>query len=430
MLTRIFYTLLLVLVSPLLLLKLYQRKPGKPPFGKRWKEHFGFTPPIASSQAAPIWLHAVSVGESIAIIPLIKKLKIQYPNVPVVVTTTTSTGAEQIKKLGSLVEHRYMPIDFTWCVNSFIKQVKPQLMVIVETELWPNTLNTVNAKNIPVIVINARLSARSAKRYQQFNFIWKLIANNISHFLCLHEDDASRFKALGINQEIITVTGSLKYDITIPSKVEIDALQLRNTIGKERPVIIAVSTHRGEDEVILSAFKELQKSINNVLLIIVPRHPERFNDVENLCKKENLFVVKRTSKQLVTSETNIYLADTMGEMLTLIAAADITFMGGSLLGDKIGGHNFIEPAALQKPILTGPSYYNFEDLAQQLLAKNALKVCTAETLSDNLTSLITDPKQSQNMGNNAQQVVLKNQGALQKSLVVIDNFLTETASTQ
>ncbi|MEH6454250.1 MAG: glycosyltransferase N-terminal domain-containing protein [Psychromonas sp.] len=167
MLTRIFYTLLLFLVSPLLLFKLYQKKQGKPTFGKRWIEHFGFVTPLSNRQTAPIWIHAVSVGESMAIAPMVKKLKSRHPTIPIIVTTTTSTGAEQIKKLGDIVEHRYMPIDFTWCINGFLKQIKPQVMLIVETELWPNTLNTVHAINIPILIINARLSARSAKRYQK-----------------------------------------------------------------------------------------------------------------------------------------------------------------------------------------------------------------------------------------------------------------------
>ncbi|PKF61268.1 3-deoxy-D-manno-octulosonic acid transferase [Psychromonas sp. psych-6C06] len=422
MLIGVFYTLLLFLASPLLLFKLYQKKQGKPSFGKRWKEHFGVTPVLQDQQCKPIWIHAVSVGESIAITPLVKKLKKQHPTIPIVVTTTTSTGAAQINKLSGLVEHRYMPIDFAWCVKGFIKKIKPQLMIIVETELWPNTLRSVNKKNIPVIVINARLSARSAKRYQQFNFIWKIIACNIDHFLCLHNDDASRFIKLGVNSKKITVTGSLKYDIDIPQTDLLEAKKLRLLLGKDRPIIIAASTHKGEDEIVLDAFKALLKDQPNALLVIVPRHPERFHTVEKLCTTALFSVVRRTSNHSVTSDTNIYLADTMGEMLVLIGAADIVLMGGSLIGDKVGGHNFIEPAALQKPILSGPSYYNFADLAQQLLEKDALKVCSASTLSDTLKQMIKSPIDASNMGKNALRIVQKNQGALRKSLLIIENF--------
>ena len=177
-----------------------------------------------------------------------------------------------------------MPIDFAWCVRGFVKQIKPQLMIIVETELWPNTLNTINNKKVPIIVINARLSARSAKRYQKFNFIWKLIANNIDSFLCLHKDDASRFINLGINNEKVTITGSLKYDITISQAVDLEAKILRTQLGENRPVIIAASTHQGEDEIVLSAFKDLKVTLPTALLILVPRHPERFTEVELLCK--------------------------------------------------------------------------------------------------------------------------------------------------
>lgn len=428
MLARILYTFMLVLASPLLLYKLYQKKDGKPTFGKRWVEHFGFVRPLKNKETAPIWIHAVSVGESIAIMPLVKKLKAQHPTIPIVITTTTSTGAQQIKKMDDIVEHRFMPIDFAWCVRGFIKQIKPQVMLIVETELWPNTLSTVHKNNIPIIIVNARLSSRSADRYKKFNFVWKLIASNIDHFLCLHEDDASRFIGLGISKEKITVTGSLKYDITIPESVMLASTKLRNFLGEKRPTVIAASTHRGEDELVLAAFKNLKSSHPTALLILVPRHPERFSEVEELCKQANCPVVRRTTNKHVESHVDIYLADTMGEMLTLMAAADITFMGGSLLGDKVGGHNFIEPAALQKAIITGPSFYNFSDLAEQLLAQKALIVCTAETLADNLSHLLSEKSQAQAMGNNAQKVVLKNQGALQASLNIISHYLTKPES--
>jgi len=425
MLTRILYTLLLALASPLLLFKLYQKKQGKPTFGRRWKEHFGVTPTLINKQVSPIWVHAVSVGESIAIAPLVKKLKIQHPNIPIVITTTTSTGAEQVNKLGDLVEHRYMPIDFAWCVRGFIKQIKPRLMVIVETELWPNTLDTVNRKNIPIIVVNARLSARSAQGYQKFSFVWKLIANNINHFLCLHEDDASRFIALGINKEKVSITGSLKYDITIPDQIDLEAKALRKQLGEMRPIIIAASTHKGEDNIILSAFKTLKLTQPATLLILVPRHPERFTEVELLCKAEHFSVIRRTRKQVIEPHLDIYLADTMGEMLLLMATADIVFMGGSLLGDKVGGHNFIEPAALAKPIISGESYYNFADIGKQLSSQNAIKICANENLSDAFEQLISDNTLAKKMGKSAQQIVFKNQGALQKSLSVISHYLNQ-----
>ncbi|NVO99482.1 3-deoxy-D-manno-octulosonic acid transferase, partial [Photobacterium damselae subsp. damselae] len=205
MLLQIIYTLLLALASPLLLFGLYKHKPGKPAFGKRWKEHFGLTPVIKGKN--PIWIHAASVGESIAITPLIKALKEQYPQQAIVVTTTTSTGAEQIAKLGDLVEHRYMPIDFTWCVRGFLKAVQPKLMLIVEKELWLNTLTAVSNHRIPIVITNARLSERSAKRYRSVAFFTKVLLSRIDKILCLHTDDAARFLNIGASSEKITVTG-------------------------------------------------------------------------------------------------------------------------------------------------------------------------------------------------------------------------------
>ena len=354
MLARWLYTLLLGLASPFLLYGLYRRKEGKPAFGPRWKEHFGFTPPATGT--APVWIHAVSVGESIAAVPVIKALKAQDPEQAIVVTTTTSTGAEQIARLGELVEHRYMPLDFAWCVRGFLRAVKPSAMLIMETELWPNTLATVHKSGIPVIVMNARLSARSASRYRRFQPLFNILARHLDYLLCLHQDDAERFISLGIPASNVTVTGSIKFDIQISEAVREKAAALRSQLGADRPVWVAASTHKGEDEQVLAAFRRVLHARPDSLLILVPRHPERFNQVEQLCSDRGFRCVRRTRGEAVGADTQVYLADTMGEMLVFQGAADITFMGGSLLGDAVGGHNMLEPAALGKPTITGPSY--------------------------------------------------------------------------
>ncbi|MGF1699868.1 lipid IV(A) 3-deoxy-D-manno-octulosonic acid transferase [Photobacterium makurazakiensis] len=422
MLVRWIYTLLLTLSAPLLLAGLYKKKPGKPTFGSRWKEHFGMTPAISGQN--PIWIHAVSVGESIAAIPVIKALKAQYPEQAIIVTTTTSTGAQQVEKLGNLVEHRYMPIDFAWCIKGFIKKVKPSAMLIMETELWPNTLATVHRAEIPVIVMNARLSERSAKRYARFQTVFNLIAKHIDHFLCLHAEDAKRFEKLGVPQARLSVTGSVKFDIQIEPQLEVQSQQLRQQLGQERPVWIAASTHRGEDEHILNAYKTMKPQHPDSLLILVPRHPERFDEVAKLCRDQQFNCIRRTTGHDVDSSTDVYLADTMGEMLLLMGAADITVMGGSFIGDKVGGHNMLEPAALAKPILTGPSFFNFTDITQQLEAANALTVCADEnTLAQHLSRLFADPAQCQAMGVAALQVVKQNQGAVAKTLKILEQQL-------
>lgn len=422
MLFRCLYTLLLSLAAPFLLYGLYRKREGKPTFGPRWKEHFGMTP--ATTGVNPIWIHTVSVGESIAAIPVIKALKARNPQQAIVVTTTTSTGAQQVEKLGDLVEHRYMPIDFAWCVRGFLNAVKPSAMLIMETELWPNTLATVHHAGIPVIVMNARLSARSAARYARFQPVFNMMASHIDHLLCLHHDDAERFQQLGIPANRVSVTGSVKFDIQIEPNTLAQASQLRHQLGTERPVWIAASTHKGEDEQVLAAFKSVRQQHPTSLLILVPRHPERFDQVEQLCQQQGFNCLRRTSGQAPDSSTDIYLADTMGEMLVMMGAADITFMAGSLIGDSVGGHNMLEPAALGKPILTGPSYYNFTDITQQLEAAGALEVCNdANTLGACLSTLLSDKPKQTAMGNAAQTVVKQNQGAVTKTLDTLSQLL-------
>ncbi|MBC7001868.1 lipid IV(A) 3-deoxy-D-manno-octulosonic acid transferase [Photobacterium sp. BZF1] len=425
MFIRALYTLLLATASPLLLFGLYRRRPNKPEFGPRWKEHFGLTPPLAETgKQQPIWIHAVSVGESIAAIPVIKAIKKNHPEQAIVVTTTTSTGAEQISKLGDLVEHRYMPIDFAWCVRGFLKTIKPSAMLIMETELWPNTLATVHQANIPVVVMNARLSERSARRYAKFQPVFDMIAVNLDHLLCLHRDDADRFAQLGIPPERLSVTGSVKFDIQIEPALIEQSQRLRQQLGESRPVWIAASTHNGEDEQILEAFNTVKQQHPESLLILVPRHPERFDSVAELCQSQGLSCVRRTLAQDVEEATNVYLADTMGEMLLLMGAADVTVMCGSFIGDKVGGHNMLEPAALAKPILTGPSYYNFADITQQLEAAGALEVChNAGEIGERLSALLSDPAECKRMGEAGCEVVKNNQGAVAKTLAVLDQQL-------
>ncbi|WP_086971826.1 lipid IV(A) 3-deoxy-D-manno-octulosonic acid transferase [Vibrio coralliirubri] len=418
MLIRLIYTLILSLASPLLLYGLYKSKPGKPSFGKRWKEHFGITPKIQGK--SPIWIHAVSVGESIAAIPIIKQLKQRDPNQAIIVTTTTSTGAEQIEKLGDLVEHRYMPIDFSWCIRGFLKTVQPKQMLIMETELWPNTLHCVAKAGIPISVLNARLSERSCQRYAKFQAVFDLLAKNISQVLCQYPSDAERFIRLGLDKASVHVTGSIKFDIEVSAEQVSKGKALREQIGFERCVWIAASTHQGEDEIILDAHKQLLKDNPNTLLMIVPRHPERFNQVTELAKQHQFNTITRTSQQPITSNVEVYIADTMGEMLVLLGGSDVCFMGGSLVGDKVGGHNLLEPAALQLPLLNGPSYFNFSEITDKLLEAQAVTISqNSNEIAGQLRELFSQPDLRKNRGLAAYQVVEQNRGALNKTLAYI-----------
>ncbi|ELV8719412.1 lipid IV(A) 3-deoxy-D-manno-octulosonic acid transferase [Vibrio vulnificus] len=373
MLVRLLYTLLLALAAPLLLFGLYRSKPNKPKFGQRWKEHFGITPKL-DGQNQPLWIHAVSVGESLAAIPLIKAIKEKTPDQVIVVTTTTSTGAEQIAKLGNLVEHRYMPIDFAFAVRGFLKAINPAKMLIIETELWPNTLATVHKANIPIIVVNARLSEKSQQNYAKVQPLFNLIHPCLSKVLCQSQADADRFAKLGLPTNKLSVTGSIKFDIHISDEIKHQGAELRTLLGQQRPVWIAASTHKGEDEQVLDAHRQVLETHPNALLILVPRHPERFDSVFELCQTQGFETVRRTQANTIADSTQVYLGDTMGEMLILLGAADVCFMGGSLVGDKVGGHNVLEPAALGIPMIIGPSYYNFKDIVDRLLVDNNIEV--------------------------------------------------------
>jgi len=423
MLIRLFYTLLLALVAPLLLFGLYKSKPNKPKFGRRWKEHFGITPRLKSNQR-PIWIHAVSVGESIAAVPLIKELKKQNPDQTIVVTTTTSTGAEQIEKLGELIEHRYMPIDFSFAVKGFLKAVNPTHMLIIETELWPNTLHQVSQFGVPITVVNARLSKKSRNNYAKVQPLFDSLHLSLTKVLCQTESDALRFESLGVDKSKLAVTGSIKFDIQISNEVREKGKTLRADLGINRPVWIAASTHKGEDEQVLEAHQKILESHPDALLIIVPRHPERFDSVFVLCESSGFTTTRRTYSRIDSFEQiQVYIGDTMGEMLVLIGSADVCFMGGSLIGDKVGGHNVLEPAALGVPVITGPSYFNFEEIAEKMLEADAIRIVNSGEVSEQLNSMFTNADSLHAQITNAKSIVEKNVGAINRTTSYIKSAL-------
>lgn len=417
MLVRLLYTLLLALAAPLLLFGLYRSKPNKPKFGQRWKEHFGITPKL-DGQNQPLWIHAVSVGESLAAIPLIKAIKEKTPDQVIVVTTTTSTGAEQIAKLGNLVEHRYMPIDFAFAVRGFLKAINPAKMLIIETELWPNTLATVHKANIPIIVVNARLSEKSQQNYAKVQSLFNLIHPCLSKVLCQSQADADRFAKLGVPTSKLCVTGSIKFDIHISDEIKHQGAELRTLLGQQRPVWIAASTHKGEDEQVLDAHRQVLETHPNALLILVPRHPERFDSVFELCQTQGFETVRRTQANTIADSTQVYLGDTMGEMLILLGAADVCFMGGSLVGDKVGGHNVLEPAALGVPVIIGPSYYNFKEITIALVQAKGIIVIESSLLGQKTQQLLCHSDRQKLVADAALNVVRKNQGALTRALSI------------
>lgn len=408
---RLLYNLLIHLGLPLALLALYKPKKGKPGFGARWAEHLGRMP--ASGQEAPLWIHAVSVGETLAISPFIRALKAERPDLPILLTTTTRTGAEQAAKLGDLVVHRYAPLDYPWAVAAFLKCIKPRALWVMETELWPNWLAACEARHLPVTIINARLSERSCQRYARFQGAFDTLSRPLTHLLCQHQDDAERFARLGVGRERLAVTGSIKFDIQLGDEVYARGQALRQQLGQSRPVWIAASTHQGEDEQVLAAFDLVLQRHPQALLILVPRHPERFDRVAELCAPYGC--VRRTGGAPIRETDKVYLGDTMGELPLMLAAADVAFVGGSLV--KVGGHNLLEPAALGKPCLTGPAYFNFSDITRQLVAQGgAALVADAAALGEKVSELLADEGERRQMGEQARAVVLRNQGALARTL--------------
>tara|TARA_R110001583_G_scaffold68626_2_gene195111 strand:+ start:260 stop:1549 length:1290 start_codon:yes stop_codon:yes gene_type:complete len=424
MLLRFTYSFLLMLISPVFLFSLYKSKLNKPKFGKRWREHFGFTPKLSHKIEPPIWIHAVSVGEVLAVTPLIKTFKKYDPTISIIITTTTSTGAAEAKKLGELVEHRYMPLDFSFAVKGFIKAIQPKALFIMETELWPNTLHGCQTNNIPVTVINARLSARSEARYKKFPLVFSLLLKNINFILAQTKQDAQRFINLGLKKQQVSITGSIKFDIKVTNEQLTQASSLRHFIGQEREIWVAASTHKGEDEQLIKAHQQLLSDKPNALLILVPRHPERFLSVKELAKNSGLSVITRSSQQVVTNETQLYLGDSMGEMMVLLGAADVCFIAGSLIGNKVGGHNLLEAAALKKPILNGPSYFNFKQITEQLVELGACTICQdSNEIAHSLTLLFNNVQMRQTQGEIAFNFVQQNQGALQKTAQMMQTII-------
>ena len=419
---RLLYTLLLHLALPLIALRLALRARKAPAYARRIHERFALgLPPM---KPGGIWVHAVSVGESIAAAPMIRALQANYPELPITVTCMTPTGSERIQALfGDSVQHCYLPYDLPWAAARFINRVQPRLAVVMETELWPNHIHQCAKRGIPVALANARLSERSARGYARFGKLTAPMLAELSLIAVQTQAEAERFLDLGARSECVEVTGSIKFDL----KIDAELLQRADALRQQwqattRPIWIAASTHAGEDEIILAAHHQLLKSRPDALLILVPRHPERFNAVHNLCMNQSLTTRRRSTGEAVQTSDQVLLGDTMGELLFLYALADIAFVGGSLVAN--GGHNLLEPAALGKPVLSGPHLFNFLEIAAQLREAGALnEVENAGQLADKVATLLNEPSEMQRMSQAGLSVLKANQGALQRLLEGLQRLL-------
>jgi 3-deoxy-D-manno-octulosonic-acid transferase len=418
---RYIYSLLFYMALPFILLKLIWRGRRQPAYRRRIAERLG-RPPFQLERA--IWLHAVSVGETAAAIPLIKGLQARYPHCPVLVTTMTPTGSDCVNKtFGDRVYHAYVPYDLPSSVRRFMLRVRPCVCIIMETELWPNLLAACQKNRVPVCLANARLSQRSFQRYRMIAGLVRAMLQNIDLIAAHHATDAERFIQLGAPKEKIVVTGNIKFDLTLPSDLPDRSAALRATLGKTRFIWIAASTHEGEDEIILAAHQQIRTRDPHALLILVPRHPERFDRIAKLSGQ--MFVTRRRSLQeACTVDTAVYLADTMGELLLLYCAADVAFVAGSLV--PRGGHNVIEAAALGRPILSGPHLFNFAEISAEFeLAQALIKVKDANGLTEALSRLMQKPALREQMGARALQVATAHRGALAKQLSGITQIIDQ-----
>lgn len=423
---RLIYSLLFLLLLPVILIRLFQRGRKAPEYKARIKERFGFfTKPVLHQR--PIWVHAVSVGETIAIAPMVKALKQQYPNTPIVMTCTTPTGSQRIKAIfGEGVFHVYAPYDEYTCVKRFYNKINPKLAIFVETEVWPNMVLEAKNRNIPTVLANARMSAKSAKGYAKLSWITRPVFAGLTQVMAQSANDGERLLSLGVKKNRLNVTGSIKFDIEISDSIRTQATELKKAYqganGNPRPIWIAASTHQGEDALLLQAHKQVLIQHSNALLILVPRHPERFDSVFKLIKEQGFDGVRRTQNQAPLSNQQVLLADTMGEMMCLLGTADIAFVGGSLV--PTGGHNMLEPAAWGLPVITGPHRFNFQVISDLLIDANNLVVKeTPQAIAEQINTWMNDEALRTSTGQAGRAVVEQNRGALGRQLQALASYL-------
>ncbi|MBK1648817.1 lipid IV(A) 3-deoxy-D-manno-octulosonic acid transferase [Rhabdochromatium marinum] len=417
------YSLLLYLLLPGVLLRLLWRSRYAPAYRERWRERFGFY--ATSLQPVTIWVHAVSVGEVQAAQPMIRHLLLRNPDERILVTTTTPTGARRLSELfGERVMHLYSPFDLTPVVRRFLDRLAPQLVIVMETEIWPNMLAECERRQRPVLLVNARLSQRSARGYRRAQPLTRQSMGRLTLIAAQTQADAQRFIDLGVAAERVTVIGSMKFDLQLPASLMDQAEVMRRIWGCNRPVWVAASTHEGEEDPLLQAHARLLERLPSVLLVLVPRHPDRFDRVAAQVRRRGFCLARRSDGQPCKAQTNVYLGDTMGELVSFIAAADAAFVGGSLV--PTGGHNLLEAAAVGVPVIVGPHVFNFQEVTRLLIEQQAaVQIQSVDELTDSLYRWLTDAAERARIGENGRQTVAANRGALERLLALIDRYLDQ-----
>jgi len=420
---RSLYTLLIYLATPVVLLYLFLRGLRSPDYLRRWPERFGrFDPP---QKTGGIAVHAVSMGEVNAAGMLVQELAQRYPEDPLCVTTLTPTGSARVRDLfGDSVFHVYVPLDLPGSVRRFLDRVQPRLLIIMETEIWPNLYHAASAGNIPILIVNARISEHSIGGYRRLR---RLIAETLGKVAAIGAQtplDRERLLEIGAQEARVAVTGNMKFDLRVPPSLTEQGELIRTAWGTQRLVLVGGSTHEGDELALLAAFSRLLPEFPEALLVLVPRHPERFARAAQLARQAGLTVTLRSSGMSCPTTTQCFVVDAMGELLRFYAACDVAFVGGSL--ERIGGHNVLEPAALAKPVVFGPYTANFAEITERLLdCGAATRVRDALELESSLRELFRQPEQRDRMGRAGFELVRNGQGAVGRTLDLIESVLTE-----
>jgi len=415
---RFLYSFLVALSTPFVLLYFAMRGIKDRTYLSRWGERFGWVQP--GKRTGGILLHAASMGEYNAASPLIRNMLKRYPELPLIVTTLTPTGSERVsRELGDKVFHCYIPLDLPGAVKRFLNRTKPQLIIVMETEIWPNLYLEAHRRKTPMMIANARLSKASVKHYQRFSGLARDVLKPVLWVGAQSTVDAERMIQCGTDPQRTAMTGNLKFDLQVPASLLERGAALRNRWNPARPVLVAGSTHEADESIILPAFTGLLKIIPDALLILVPRHPERFSSAAQAARAAGLKVEMYSENEACSEQAQCFVIDTMGELMTYYACADATFVGGSM-GEQ-GGHNVLEPAALGKPVMVGPNTANSKDIVAELIdCGAAVRVSDQQGFQASAEDLLGDGVMRDQMGRAGLALVERNRGALELTLEAVD----------
>lgn len=404
---------------PAILVRLLWRSVRNPEYGHRWKQRFGRVD--HDKRGYDVWLHAVSMGETNAATPLVQELLQRRPNLRILITTMTPTGSDRVvSTFGDSVGHYYAPYDYLFSVKRFLNRVKPRVLILIETEIWPNTIHLCSLRNVPIVMLNVRLSKKSCRNYQRIAWLSRPTLHRIQRFGAQSEEYKERLIKLGVQPSAVRRTGSMKFDIQLAAGVREVAEAVRHDWGRDRLVVVAGSTHDGEEEILLRIFQELKAVHSELLFVIAPRHPERFDTVFRLAIRSGLATSRRTKQTGTLPNTiDILIADTLGELPVLYSAADIAVVGGSLISG-LGGHNILEPCAVGVPVIFGSFMPNFEEISHiATTSKAGIQVQDSRDLEAQLSILLSDPNLRASMGERGIAMIKQHSGATEQSLQIL-----------